>query len=128
MGYSSTQLQTSRQADLFTITNATDIHGTAFDNATNPIALNGTLNSTITPANYVSFVSYVNQTQLSRFGLHDGEIKIASSCVELPIIMVDLGDPDDPTLIDAKWESLALAPCDDPKYPDDYFLFTAVSS
>ena len=36
------------------------------------------------------------------------------------------GDPDDQTLIDAKWESLALASCMDPAFPEDYFLFTAV--
>ena len=40
---------------------------------------NGTLNSTTTPANYVSFVSYINQTQLSPFGLHNGEITMTSS-------------------------------------------------
>ena len=38
-----------------------------------------------------------------------------------------VGDPDDATLIIGKWESLALAPCDDLDYPNDYFLFTAVS-
>ena len=37
-----------------------------------------------------------------------------------------LGKPVDQTLIDAKWESLALAPVGDSDYPDDYFLFTAV--
>jgi len=68
--------------------------------------VNGTLNSTITPAAYVPFVSIINDTQLGRFGLHNG-------------------DPDDQNLIDSKWESLALAPCEDPKYPNDYFLFTA---
>lgn len=46
-------------------------------------------------------------TQLARFGLHNG-------------------DPGDQTLINAKWESLALAPLEDPKFPNDYFLFTAV--
>lgn len=30
----------------------------------------------------------------------------------------------DTTLIDAKWESLALAPCLDRDAPNDYFLFT----
>jgi hypothetical protein len=37
-----------------------------------------------------------------------------------------LDDPADETLLDAKWESLALAPVGDSKNPDDYFLFTAV--
>ena len=51
----------------------------------------------------------VDSTQLKRFGLHNDT-------------------PDDLTLIDGKWESLALAPVDDPAYPDDYFLFTVVRS
>ena len=37
------------------------------------------------------------------------------------------GDSDDDTLVDAKWESIALAPVGDPAFPHDYFLFTAVS-
>ena len=49
----------------------------------------------------------IDSTQLKRFGLHNDT-------------------PDDLTLIDGKWESLALAPVDDPAYPDDYFLFTVV--
>lgn len=40
--------------------------------------------------------------------------------------MRSTGSPDDETLIDAKWESLALAPVGDPVFPDDYFLITAV--
>jgi len=38
-----------------------------------------------------------------------------------------VGSPDDPTLLSAKWESLALASVGDPNFPDDYFLFTVVS-
>ncbi|KAF8961939.1 esterase-like activity of phytase-domain-containing protein [Flammula alnicola] len=71
-----------KQADLFSITGATDIHGTKFDSPANPIAR-------IIAATYVSFVNFVDDTQLAR-----------------------LGSPDDETLIDAKWESLALAPSD----------------
>jgi len=55
----------------------------------------------------VSFVDYIDDDELERFGLHND------------------GD-DDGTLIDAKWESLALAPVGDEDSPDDYFLFTAV--
>ena len=40
---------------------------------------NGTLNSTTTPANHVSFISYINQMQLSPFGLYNGEITMTSS-------------------------------------------------
>ena len=38
------------------------------------------------------------------------------------------GDPVDATLIDGKWESIALAPVGDSKFPHDFFLFTAASS
>lgn len=36
------------------------------------------------------------------------------------------GDPADATLIDAKWESIALVSVGDSAFPHDYFLFTAV--
>ncbi|TFK45876.1 hypothetical protein OE88DRAFT_1088639 [Heliocybe sulcata] len=95
-----------KQADLVDITGATDIHNTVFDSPTSPIAVNGVLNSSITAATYTSFVNYINDTQLARFGLHNGS-------------------PADQTLIDAKWESLSLESAHDPAYPNDYFLFTA---
>ncbi|KAK7442763.1 hypothetical protein VKT23_016010 [Stygiomarasmius scandens] len=94
-----------KNADLFSIAGATDIHGTKFDDPSNPIAKKGKLDKSITPAEYVAFVSYIDDDELARFGLHND-------------------DPDDQTLIDAKWESLALAPVGDPDFPDDYFLFT----
>ncbi|KAG7441536.1 uncharacterized protein BT62DRAFT_1042844 [Guyanagaster necrorhizus] len=95
-----------KQADLFDISNATDIHGTKFDDPANPIAIDGELDADIIPATYVSFVNYLDDDQLARFGLQNG-------------------DEDDDTHINAKWESFSLAPVDDPDYPDDYFLFTA---
>ncbi|KAG6900340.1 hypothetical protein C0993_012297 [Termitomyces sp. T159_Od127] len=96
-----------KQADLFSIVGATDIHGTKYDDPANPIASDGKLKSGITPATYVSFVDFVEENGLARFGLHND-------------------DPADQTLIDAKWESLTLAPCFDSQFPDDFFLFTAV--
>ncbi|KDR72255.1 hypothetical protein GALMADRAFT_229077 [Galerina marginata CBS 339.88] len=98
-----------KQADLFSISKATDIHNTKFDDPANPIAVGGVLDSSITPADYVSFVNFLDPVQLARLGLHNGK-------------------PDDPTLVDGKWESLALAPVDDPAFPDDYFLFTAADN
>ncbi|KAL0945215.1 hypothetical protein HGRIS_000727 [Hohenbuehelia grisea] len=95
-----------RQADLFDISKATDIHGTKFDDPANPIADDGDLDKSIKAANYVSFLSMIDKDQLARFSLHNGK-------------------PDDPTLLNAKWESLALAPVDDPAFPNDFFLFTA---
>ncbi|CDO75851.1 hypothetical protein BN946_scf184833.g2 [Trametes cinnabarina] len=98
-----------KQADLIDIKNATDIHGTQFDDPAHPIAINGTLDGSITPATYLSFVNLIDDTQLARFGVHNGK-------------------PVDQTLIDAKWESLALAPCFDAEFPDDFFLFTAADN
>ncbi|KAJ7138319.1 hypothetical protein C8R44DRAFT_767236 [Mycena epipterygia] len=85
-----------KHADLFSIVNATDIHGTPFDSPATPAAPKGTLSKKIVPATYVSFVDYADP-----------------DC-----------DPDDNTLLDAKWESLALAPVGD-SAPNDFFLFTA---
>ncbi|KAF9049090.1 esterase-like activity of phytase-domain-containing protein [Panaeolus papilionaceus] len=98
-----------KHADLFSISTATDIHGTKFDSPENPIAVGGVLDSSITPAQYISFIDYVDPVQLARFGLHNGK-------------------PNDSTLLDAKWESLALAPVGDPAFPNDYFLFTAADN
>ncbi|PPQ72093.1 hypothetical protein CVT26_006871 [Gymnopilus dilepis] len=98
-----------KQADLFSIAQATDIHGSDFDSPDNPISPKGKLNKNITPAEYVGFVNFIDPVQLGRFGLHNGK-------------------PDDPTLIDGKWESLALAPVNDPAFPNDYFLFTAADN
>ncbi|RDB14561.1 hypothetical protein Hypma_016290 [Hypsizygus marmoreus] len=95
-----------KQADLFSIAGATDIRNTKFDDPANPIAKKGKLDKSITPATYASFVNYIERTGLARFGLHNDS-------------------PDDKTLLDAKWESLALAPVGDPAFPNDYFLFTA---
>jgi len=118
-----------RQADLVDTSTATDIHGTNFVDPVNPIAVNGILDPTITPATYVPFVNYLNATQLARFGLHNGThfFQHYFSFILQALYMIRKGDPNDPTLIDGKWESLALGPCDDPDFPNDYFLFTAVS-
>ncbi|KAF5375785.1 hypothetical protein D9757_008987 [Collybiopsis confluens] len=95
-----------KQADLFSIAGATNIAGTKYDDPSNPVAPGGVLKTSITPATYVSFVNYIDDTQLARFGLHNG-------------------GTEDSTLINSKWESLALAPVGIPSLPNDYFLFTA---
>jgi len=99
-------LSSYKQADLIDISKATNIAGTKFDLPTNPISPKGVLDPSIVPATYVPFVNYLDTIQLARFGMHNG-------------------DPVDHTLIDAKWESLALVPVGDPSMPDDYFLITA---
>lgn len=98
----------NRAADVFDISSATNIANTDYDKATGSIAPGGQLVHGITPATYSPFVQYINDTQLARFGLHNGK-------------------PIDQTLLNSKWESLALAPVGDHHYPNDYFLFTFVS-
>jgi hypothetical protein len=95
-----------KQADLFSIAGATNIAGSDFDNPTTPVAPGGVLDSSVTPATYVSFVNYIDPVQIARFGLHNGGVE-------------------DSTLVNEKWESFALAPVNDPATPNDYFLFTA---
>ena len=63
-----------RSIDLIELAGATDIHNTKFDSPEHPITVNGTLDSSITPVNYVPFVSIINSTQLARFGLHNGTL------------------------------------------------------
>jgi len=113
-----------KNADLFSIHEATDIHGKKFDNHLNPIAVSGVLDPSIKPAEYVAFISFIDAIQLARFGLHNGML---SHSLAIVLLKFRVGSPDDPSLLSAKWESFALAPVGDPKFPDDYFLFTAVS-
>ena len=77
-------MSANRQADLFSIASATDIHGSEFDDLANPVAPGGDLDSSITPAKYVSFVNCVDSTQLARFGLHDGTEFAIPSCFLIP--------------------------------------------
>lgn len=74
---------TDRQADLISLANATDIHGSEFDDPSNPIADGGKLDKSIVPATYVSFVDYLDDTQLARFGLHNGASRFQAVIVLL---------------------------------------------
>ncbi|KAG9223789.1 hypothetical protein CCMSSC00406_0004870 [Pleurotus cornucopiae] len=91
-----------KHADLVDISQATNIRGSKFDNPANPVAPGGKLDKSVTPATLTEFVDFIDKDQLARFG-----------------------EPNDETLIDAKWESFTLAPVDDPVFPNDYFLFIA---
>ncbi|KIV89280.1 hypothetical protein PV10_08858 [Exophiala mesophila] len=82
---------TYRQIDIFDISNATDIKGPTFDSTTGSIATNGTLNSSIIPATYDSWINFNLNSQLNRFGLHNG-------------------GEQDAGLLNEKWESIVLAP------------------
>ena len=82
-----------RRIDVFDISNgATDVKGTFADTASGSIASSdGVLAGGIEPAAYCSFLDFNVNGQLERFGVHNG------------------GDEDD-SLLNEKWESIALAP------------------
>jgi hypothetical protein len=82
-----------RNADVIDISNATNIAGKAdaFDGQI--ASKDGVLKSNIVPATYCPWLSFNNNDQLNRFGLHNG------------------GAQDD-GLLNEKWESLALLPVD----------------
>ncbi|KAG6845607.1 hypothetical protein H0H87_006660 [Tephrocybe sp. NHM501043] len=115
-----------KNADLFSIVGATNIHGTSFDDPSNPIATDGKLNKNIIPATYVSFVQFHEENGLERFGLHNGQSDYPSISSNILNLFGSTDSPADETLIDAKWESLTLAPVGDPDFPDDFFLFSVV--
>ena len=62
----------TRQADLFSINHATNIAHSKFDDPANPVAPNGVLDASVTPATYVSFVNMIDPTQIARFSLRNG--------------------------------------------------------
>ena len=102
-----------RHADIFDISGATNVAGATYDSFNASIASSkGELNAGITPATYCSFIDFNINAQLNRFGVHNG------------------GNQDN-TLLNEKWESLALAPVNGgsffPFYADlnsEYFLLS----
>jgi hypothetical protein len=93
-----------RSIDLIDTKGATDIANTAYDAQTGSVAPNGVLDPSITPVAYQAFLNIDDNTQLSRFGLHNGA-------------------PNDSNDLYEKWESIAIEPVGDRKAPNDYFLF-----
>jgi len=88
----SNSLSLYRHADVFDISTATDLKSAANDCPTCAIASSvGVLDSGITPATYCSFLDYNVNSELGKFGLHNGGAQ-------------DLG------LLNEKWESLVLVP------------------
>ncbi|KAI0163194.1 3-phytase [Pestalotiopsis sp. NC0098] len=94
-----------RQIDVFDVANATDIR--AYDCANCSVADpdTGILVDGVTAATYCEFLDFNVNSQLGRFGLHNG------------------GDQD-AQLLNEKWESIAVVPVN-PEDPDDeYFIFS----
>src|SRR5262249_31080201 len=69
----------------------TNIANTAYDSVSTPVAPNGVLNGSITPVVYQSFLNINDNSQLNRFGLHNGAPNNSNNLAE-------------------KWEGLAVAP------------------
>ena len=83
---------------------ATDIAGSAYDSPAGSVAPLGVLNPSIRPVAYQKFLDINDNTELNRFGLHNGAPANSNDLYE-------------------KWESIALEPVGDPRAPSDYFLF-----
>lgn len=101
-----------RQIDVLNLAGATDIKGTIFDaQATSAITTSsdsGVLKPGITPATYCPFVNMNDNTQLGKFGLHNGGAQNAG-------------------LLNEKWEGLAMLPVDGANGDDDWWYVIAVS-
>ncbi|KAF2404750.1 outer membrane autotransporter [Trichodelitschia bisporula] len=107
-----------RHADIFDITKATNIKGT-YDAFNQSIAsINGALKTGITPATYCSFLDFNLNSELNKFGVHNGGAQDAG-------------------LLNEKWEGLALLPVigedkqgkrdgkgKDKEDGDEYYLFS----
>jgi len=81
----SDSLSRYRHVDVFDISSATNVSGRQ------TIAPNGTLSANVTAATYCSFLDYNVNSELAKFGLHNGGAQDAS-------------------LLNEKWESIALVP------------------
>jgi hypothetical protein len=82
---------------------ATNIANTQYDSPGHPVAPNGVLDPSITPVAYRKFLDLNDNSQLNRFGLHNGA-------------------PNNPNDLYEKWESMAVLPVFDKRKPRDYFL------
>lgn len=100
-----------RQIDVLDISNATNIKGSTYDSQSSSITTSsssGVLKSGITPATYCSFININDNTQLAKFGLHNGGAQ-------------------DANLLNEKWEGLAMVPVDGEIGDDDWWYVIAVN-
>jgi hypothetical protein len=97
-----------RHIDVFDISQATDIKSAANDAYTGAVASSsGVLDANVTAAQYCQWLDFNVNSQLNRFGVHNG-------------------GADDSHLLNEKWESIALVPVNPGSYNggDEYFLFS----
>ncbi|ORY64412.1 esterase-like activity of phytase-domain-containing protein [Pseudomassariella vexata] len=100
-------LSVYRQIDVVDISTATDIKAEGgFDCETCAVAsFHGVLDEGITPAVYCGFLDFNVNSQLGRFGLHNG-------------------GEQDAQLLNEKWESITVVPVEPKRPGDDYFVFS----
>ncbi|MGY5811578.1 esterase-like activity of phytase family protein [Rhizobium sp. LEGMi198b] len=94
-----------RSINIVDVSAATDIAGSKFD-ADTALAPKGVLDPSVKPAAVSQFIDINDSADLARFGLHNGA-------------------PNDRNNLSEKWEAMSLVSVQDPKLPDDYFLFVA---
>lgn len=93
---------------LFSTSAATDIAKTTYTTDYVPVAPKNVLNKDVKAAKVTPWVDILDDAQLARFGIHNGDT-----------------DPTfDVSLLNSKWESIAFASVQDPAFPNDYFLFS----
>lgn len=90
-----------RHIDVFDISEATNVKGTEHDSFNGSIAsAAGVVNAGIKPATVCPFIDFNINSQLNRFGLHNGGAQDAG-------------------LLNEKWEGIALVPVEDDDDDDD---------
>ncbi|KAL8691792.1 MAG: hypothetical protein Q9218_003068 [Villophora microphyllina] len=96
-----------RHIDIFDISSATDIRSMTNDATNGSIASpTGVLNPGITAATYCSFLDFNVNSELDKFGLHNGGAQDAG-------------------LLNEKWESIVVVPVDGKKGKDgEFFVFS----
>ncbi|KAL8772252.1 MAG: hypothetical protein Q9209_002464 [Squamulea sp. 1 TL-2023] len=96
-----------RHIDIFDISSATNIASPVYNSANSSIASSkGELKPGITAATYCSFIDFNVNSELNKFGLHNGGAQDAG-------------------LLNEKWESIAVVPVDGKKGKDgEYFVFS----
>lgn len=95
-----------RHVDVFDISHATDVKSDVHDAINGSIAsAAGVLQSDVTPATYCSWLDFNVNSELGKFGLHNGGAQDAG-------------------LLNEKWEAMALVPVNGNGRDGEYFLFS----
>lgn len=94
-----------RRIELLDTSQATDIAGSKYD-GTVPLAPIGKLADGIVPATLTTFIDINDNSQLNKFGLHNGA-------------------PNDRNDLSEKWEGMTLVPALDLANPRDFFLLVS---